>query len=49
MEDGFAINLILKGELKEKFEEIKKLSGITEPNTKTLEKCIESTHKQLFS
>jgi len=36
------INLVLKGELLEKFVKIKNNLGVTDPNTKTLEKCIET-------
>ena len=46
--EKFQINLILTGEIKNKFEEIKNITGVAEPNTKTLEKCIENTHKLLL-
>ena len=46
--DTIQINLILKKDVKDKFEEIKNITGVAEPNTKTIEKCITATHKQLL-
>jgi hypothetical protein len=46
-DNAFAINLILKGAVRAQFKEIKSCLGVEEPNTRILEKCIESTYKQL--
>jgi len=42
------INVVLKGDVKVKFENLKKALGVTDPNTKTIEKCIELAHTNLI-
>lgn len=42
------INLILKGEMLNKFNELKSKIGVGKPNTQVLKTCLEEAHKNLI-